>query len=36
MWIDKGMIGTEDSINVTVVVQPEKKRDNLLVIAFLL
>lgn len=36
MWIDKGMAGTEDSIKVTTLAQPEKKRDYLLDIAFFL
>lgn len=36
VWIDKGRSGTKDSIKVTTVAQPEKNRDILLVIAFLL
>lgn len=34
--IDKGVVGTEDSVKVTTVIRPEKKRNILLVIVFLL
>lgn len=34
--IDKGVVGTEDSVKVTTVIWPEKKRNILLVIFFLL
>lgn len=36
VWINKCMAGTKDSAKVTPVAQPEKRRNSLLVIAFVL